>query len=156
MRIGVLSDTHGHLGRAQGAKAVLENLNLILHAGDLASDAPPLERMLQCKVIAVSGNCDINSMEPSEKILDIEGKKIFLTHGHLYRVKFGVDKLYYRAKELSVDLVVFGHTHVPYNEVIDDILFFNPGSLSLPRSGPGSFGILEISGSDIGGFIESV
>ena len=59
-------------------------------------------------------------------MLEIQNKKILLTHGHRYRVKYGYDRLLSRAKEISADIVVFGHTHVPENTYIDNILLFNP------------------------------
>jgi putative phosphoesterase len=155
VRIGILSDTHGICQKAEMALAG-KDLDMVLHAGDVVSDARRMESIIRCEVIAVAGNCDVNAMEPLEKILHLAGKKVLLTHGHIYRVKFGLDKLFYRARELSVDAVVYGHTHVPVNTVLDGILFFNPGSPSLPKGDQGTYGLWEIVDGDIRGFIESV
>ena len=44
-----------------------------------------------------------------------------------------------------MDVVVFGHTHIPTYKTIDDIIFINPGSLAYPRGkSDKSFGILTI------------
>ncbi len=58
---------------------------------------------------------------------------MFLCHGDSYRVKYGLDMLEKKAKEVRADIVIFGHTHVPLNIKKDNILYINPGSLSLPR-----------------------
>ena len=157
MKIGILSDTHGMIHEAEKVMAEIKDLDVILHAGDVVSDAHSLESIIKCEVHSVAGNCDFNALEPGEKILELGGKKILLTHGHIYRVKFGLDRLFYRAKEMSVDAVVYGHTHIPENTVIEGILFFNPGSPALPKvHGPGTYGIWEIIDTDIRASIESV
>lgn len=153
MKIGVLSDTHGMKNIAQRVLEYMSETNkeidTIIHAGDLVSDARFIER-LGYKVYCVAGNCDPIGIEPSEKLIEIEGKKIFLAHGHTYQVKYGLDRLLVKAKRLSADIVIFGHTHVPENLKLEGMLVFNPGSATLPKQGgPGTFGILEISGEDV-------
>ncbi len=145
MRIVVISDTHRRINE------IINNLekksvDLIIHLGDYIKDAEVIENELNVKVIKIKGNCDIREIDGEDEIIKIvKGKKIFMTHGHKYNVKFAFDNLYYRAQELNVDLVLFGHTHKPFNEKIDDILFFNPGSPSHPRSTyEGTYGIIDI------------
>ena len=73
------------------------------------------------------------------------------------RVKYGYEKLLVRAKQLLVDVVIFGHTHIPENTYIDNILFFNPGSTVLPKNGGlGTFGMLEIVEGDINSYIDTI
>lgn len=156
MKIGVLSDTHGLKNLTEKALENMKDIDMVLHAGDLVSDARHLET-LKYKVDYVAGNCDSYSFEPTEKILEIQEKRIFLTHGHIYKVKFGYEKLLIRAKQLFADVVVFGHTHFPENIYIDNILFFNPGSTTLPKNGgPGNFGILEIVKGNINTYIGTI
>ncbi|HHY41734.1 MAG TPA: metallophosphoesterase [Thermoanaerobacterales bacterium] len=156
MKIGVLSDTHGLKSIAEKALDNMGDIDILLHAGDLVADARHFENK-GYKVYFVAGNCDGHIFEPTEKILEIQGKKIFLTHGHAYRVQYGYDKLFNRAKEISADIVVFGHTHVPENTYIDNILFFNPGSIVLPRGGgPGTYGILEIIDGQINARLNTI
>lgn len=133
MRIGVLSDTHGLVERASKLLNKLEPLDLLLHAGDHYRDAGQLAKMLNVPVYAVAGNCDPCDAGPAEEVLELAGKKLFLTHGHLYRVHFSLQNILYRALELKVDVVVFGHTHVRYCQVHEGILFFNPGSIYASR-----------------------
>jgi putative phosphoesterase len=156
LKIGVLSDTHGIKNIAEKAMENMKDVNMVLHAGDLVSDARHLET-LKYKVHCVAGNCDCYSIETTEKILEIQNKRIFLTHGHIYKVKFGYEKLLVRAKQLFADVVVFGHTHLPENLYMDNILFFNPGSTTLPKNGgSGTFGILEIAKGNINAYIDTV
>ncbi len=156
MKIGVLSDTHGIKNLAEKAIKNMKDIDMVLHAGDLVSDARHLET-LEYKVHCVAGNCDSHGLESTEKILEIQQKRIFLTHGHIYRVKYGYDKLFVRAKQLFADVVVFGHTHFPENMYLDNILFFNPGSTTLPKNGgPGTFGILEIIKGNINAYIGTI
>ncbi|MDN5331753.1 MAG: uncharacterized protein PWP45_978 [Tepidanaerobacteraceae bacterium] len=150
MRIGVFSDTHGLLHFIDKAMEIVGPVDLVFHAGDVSPDADYIREAYRYKVYGVSGNCDTYSDYPGERLIKLEGKKIFLTHGHAYRVKYGYDRLLARAKELSADIVVFGHTHCPENVRASGILIFNPGSLALPRCGKRpTFGILEINEGEI-------
>ncbi|SKC92478.1 metallophosphoesterase family protein [Maledivibacter halophilus] len=135
MRIGILSDTHGDLLSAQRALKAMGNIDLLLHAGDTYRDAKLLEEMIDIDVIAVKGNIDFHCEAPSETIITIEGKKIFLTHGHNYNVKFNLNRLYYKALEINSNIVIFGHSHMSMHKKENGIDFINPGSISRPRGG---------------------
>jgi hypothetical protein len=51
--------------------------------------------------------------------------------------------------------VVYGHTHIPANRVLDGVLLFNPGTLTGPsRSGKHTFGILELGETAQGRIVE--
>lgn len=156
MRIGVLSDTHGVKYIVKKALERMQDIDVLLHAGDIVEDAKYIEGG-KYEIYCVAGNCDAFSFEPTEKTLELQGKKILLTHGHTYRVKRGYGQLLLRAQEVDADIVVFGHTHVPENKYIENILFFNPGSAALPRSGgAGTFGIIEITDGGICAYIDIV
>ncbi|MDW7667869.1 MAG: metallophosphoesterase [Bacillota bacterium] len=146
MRIGVISDTHR---RVEEIINNFENksFDLIIHLGDYIRDAEIIEEELNIKIVKVRGNSDIREIHAEDEIVKkIKGKKILITHGHKYNIKFTFDNLYYRAQELDVDLVLFGHTHKPFNEKIDNILFFNPGSPTHPRNiSKGTYGIIDIN-----------
>ena len=86
----------------------------------------------------------------------IEGKKFIITHGHLHNVKFNINKLKEFAKKNKADIVLYGHTHKAQNEIIDNVLFFNPGSTIFPEDGKASFGIIEISEETINSRIVSI
>ena len=70
----------------------------------------------------------------------LEGKRIFICHGHNYRVKLTYELLYYRTLELKCDAALFGHTHSSYSSYDGGVLLFNPGSASGHN---GTCGVLE-------------
>ncbi len=112
----------------------LEGVELILHTGDMCNDGSYLEEISGIKVIAVKGNADpVYTPYESELVLDLEGYKILLTHGHLYGVKDTNDRLFYRGKEIGADIVVFGHSHIPLTVEEEHMLMLNPGSIGFPR-----------------------
>ena len=80
------------------------------------------------KIISVKGNCDEAPL-PHTTILEIDGKKILLTHGHLYNVHFDIFKLYLLAKENNCQYVLYGHTHMQLVEDYEGVTFINPGAL---------------------------
>lgn len=83
-------------------------------------------------VISVRGNCDTDNFADN-LVVNINNKKILLTHGHLYNVKFTLNNLYFYAKSINSDIVVFGHTHM-VTKIEDDINMYNPGSLRDSKS----------------------
>lgn len=97
----------------------------ILHLGDFCINEKTLNDLNICYV---KGNCDFSRAD-SEKLLEINGKKIFMTHGNKYNVKSSIMNLYYKALELNVDYCLFGHTHHELMCIEDGITFLNPGSL---------------------------
>lgn len=146
MKILVLSDTHGKTEIFPRIKEQVNDIDLVIHLGDNTKDVQQLKEEFLTDVYNVKGNCDyMDDITPEEKVINIYGKKIFLTHGHNYGVYESLNNIYYRAKELDVDIVLFGHSHIPISVNHEDILLFNPGSTALPRGGSKrSFGIIEI------------
>ena len=66
------------------------------------------------------------------------------SHGHLLQVKYGLQTLKRYAREQNADVMLFGHTHVAYTEYEDSLYIMNPGSISQPRRGRPSYGIIDI------------
>lgn len=147
MKICVISDTHG---QTTSLKAWINeneaNIDAFWFLGDYAKDLFVLKRATSREIVAVRGNCDMNSNLPEELILEMFGKKIMLTHGHKYSVKNQLNSLFYKAKTESIDLVCFGHTHCAFNEETEGVILFNPGSPTSPR-GPfkRSVGIVNVN-----------
>ena len=126
-----------------------ETADLILHAGDLEGHEDEIRKMIGgCPFEAVRGNCDFRSPFPKETMVEVAGHMIFITHGHLYDVNFGVEDLAEMARGCGADIAVYGHTHVPFMERKEDgLLILNPGSLSRPRQ-PGrerTYMVLEVN-----------
>jgi len=147
MKIAVVSDTHHRTKSIIKKLKDIKNLDLIIHLGDMVKDAYKIENEIGVEVIKVKGNCDYNVFdEKEEMILNYKKRKFFITHGHKYNIKYDFNQLYYKAKEIEADVVIFGHTHIPSSETVEDIIFFNPGSTTIPRTQKGkTFGIVEIN-----------
>lgn len=144
MKLLVVSDTHNRYENIQLLKSYADEIDLVIHLGDCIEDVAEIKRVLNKDVINVKGNCDTYSSYPSDRLENISGKNIFMTHGDKYNVKSNMNSLIYRAVENNAEIVLFGHTHIPYHEIIDNIHFINPGSISKPVLSKKSFCILEI------------
>ncbi len=150
MRIGVLSDTHLYtpdktLDRI--LEELLADTDLILHAGDIVT-RKVLDRLEERGVVAVCGNMDnyeVDRILPQTRILTLEGKRIGLIHG--WGPKHDLQsRIVARFPQDIPDLIVYGHTHVPFWGEWEGIAMFNPGSAWTGGGlGRGSVGILEIS-----------
>ncbi|WP_430883804.1 metallophosphoesterase [Fusibacter sp. JL216-2] len=150
MRIGVMSDTHGELELAREAIRQMGKVDLILHAGDTYQDLEKLSEDTKIEMIGVRGNIGSSDQGPAELVLELGDYRIFLVHGHHYDVKHSLMRLFYRAKELEIDVVVYGHTHVALSAIENDVLFLNPGSIGFPRGKyKNSYGILDLSGKKV-------
>lgn len=149
MLIGVISDTHRHHYEIEKAMEKLKNTDILIHLGDNVKDLKDISRLYEGSIINVKGNCDYSNFIASEKIEVIENKKIFITHGHNYDVKYGLLNLKYKALEVGADIVLYGHTHVSQITFEEGIYFVNPGSPALARDGFNSVATIEINGENI-------
>jgi len=161
VRVGVMSDTHITDGRRTIPATVwgaFANVDLILHAGDIARREVLDDLAALAPVHAVYGNVDpfkLATSLPERLTLDLGGARVGLTHGHLGAGRTTPG----RARGLftdvaGLDAVVFGHSHEPYNRVEDGVLLFNPGSPTERRRQPRpSYGLLTIENGAIRGKI---
>lgn len=157
IRVLVMSDTHGNLKNAQKALQMAGDVDLIVHAGDNYADGTQLGTISGVPVIGVAGNRDYLVNAPEEEVFKAEDIKVYVTHGHEHAVSSRVTGLERRAKQLGAKVVVYGHTHVPLVQWIDDRLYVNPGSLHLPRSKSGkTFAILEVNGDTAAASVVSI
>lgn len=142
MKILVLSDSHG---QEQKINSIVSehDFNHIIFLGDGITDLGSLINLPNLSL--VRGNCDFFSSEKLEEVLELEGIKILITHGHTFGVKNGLGALLARAKEMSANVVFFGHTHIPTMQTINDITLINPGSLHKNRNGGSTFGVFTIN-----------
>ena len=147
-KILVLSDSHGEQDNMIQAVKNTEP-DMIIHLGDCWSDAVILrEEFSDIPMEHVPGNCDF-SMEETEKMLDIEGEKVLICHGHTYNVKSDYIRLQYEALEKGATVVLFGHTHKVFYDKHNGLNIMNPGSIGVPTWGkPASYGVLTIDGDE--------
>ena len=131
-KIGVFSDTHGSLTNLDSFQKRLGQLDSVFHLGDCVRDAEPIAARFGIGYCAVRGNCDPYSDIPLEKVIEWNGHRILMLHGHTAGGRLA---LYYKASANGCDCVLSGHTHVASVEQYEGVLMVNPGSLSLPRGG---------------------
>ncbi|UZT06685.1 metallophosphoesterase [Clostridium sp. LQ25] len=149
MRIAVISDTHRADKYINLAKSLIKDADILIHLGDNIEDVDKLANGFKGKVYAVAGNCDFSSKYPKEGMIEVNGVKIFYTHGDLYGVKSSVTSIYYRGRELQANIVLFGHTHQQLIEKTEEVILMNPGSISLPHFKGRYVGIIDIDDDGI-------
>lgn len=124
MRIGVISDTHGHLDPK--VRGLFAGVDHILHAGDMGFPSIVLELEDIAPVTAVLGNTDDARTEFRElEVVELGGLK-FLVH-HIVDPGHPSERLQQAYLHHAPDVVVFGHTHQVFHEVREGRLFLNPG-----------------------------
>ena len=131
MVIGILSDTHGYIHSS--LFRYLNEVDLILHAGDIGTEEvlDNLEAMAPTK--AVWGNIDGQSIRhrtEEHARFEIEGISFWMTHiaGHPKAWQRGMGK---RLKEDRPDIFICGHSHILRIERVpplQNMLFINPGA----------------------------
>lgn len=143
MVIGVISDTHGLL--RPEALSALKGSNYIIHAGDIG-DPAILEKLTEiAPVTAVRGNVDHGTWTrkiPSTNVLEVNNISIYILHR--------IDDLDLKPEAAGFAAVVYGHSHIPKQEIRNGVLYFNPGSAGPKRFNlPVSVGKFVINDSTI-------
>ncbi|MCC8044069.1 MAG: metallophosphoesterase [Clostridiales bacterium] len=134
MRILIVSDTHGYDSNLRAVLGKTGQPDCMIHLGDSESTQEYLDSIVNCPVYMVAGNCDYFTRLPLARIEELDGCRIFMTHGHYYYVSVGVRDLAEEARTNSCDVAMFGHTHRPFIDESDpELTILNPGSLSFPR-----------------------
>ena len=133
MKILIVSDTHRNHDNLDMVIEQEKPLDLLIHLGDAEGCEDYIEAVAECPVEVVAGNNDFFSSLPYEQEIKIGKYKIFLTHGHYYYVNAGISRIQSEGIARGADMVMFGHTHRPVLERIDDMIILNPGSISYPR-----------------------
>ena len=121
--ISILSDTHGLL--REEVKQQLKNSDIIIHAGDINTEAIVDELRSYAPLYIVRGNNDKEwaSELPTSLLITIEEVQIFIVHNKKDIPKDLTD----------VDLIVYGHSHKYDDKEVDGVRMFNPGSCGKRR-----------------------
>lgn len=133
-RIIVVSDSHGDAEKLQAAfdqAARHGKIDYAVFLGDGASDFESMQSSLFLQGImcyAVKGNNDWRSMEPSELTFTVNNVRFFACHGHTRQVKYGLDRLWFAARERETAVVLYGHTHRERIDLEHGIHLINPGA----------------------------
>jgi uncharacterized protein len=160
MKLIVLSDTHIKTGGSLFSLipwdliSIIKSSDLVIHAGDFETMECYNELQSLTKLIAVHGDTDcyeLTKLLPERKVIEVEGVKIGIIHrGQL--TSEHTDGLRYLAKEMGVDILIFGHFHHPIVEKTD-VLLLSPGSATVPGIAEPSAIELEIIEKSIKGKI---
>jgi putative phosphoesterase len=155
MRLGVVSDTHGHVKNTLDAVRMLESFDVaaVLHCGDIGS-AGIVRLFSQWPTHFVLGNVDHNEDELQEAIqqagqtfhgrfgeVEFEGVRIALVHSDDQR------KFCETIDGGQFDLVCYGHTHKAEHHREGRTLVLNPGAVY--RATPHSIAVVELPGLDV-------
>ena len=131
MKLGVISDTHNFFDPQ--IPKLFEGVDHILHAGDVGTAFILLQLEQIAPVTAVLGNTDSGIDLRLTESVSVGGRK-FLLH-HIVQPRELTDPLKTRIARERPDVVVFGHTHKPFCQVLGGTLFFNPGYAGKTRFG---------------------
>ncbi len=149
MKIGILSDTH-LTGITQDfketIKGVFSDVDMIIHAGDITGMSV-FNYLSNWELRAVRGNMDdfdLYNLLPEKRIENIMGKKIGIIHGK--GSPKGIEDVVLREFH-DVDLIIFGHSHIPLETEKKGVMLFNPGSYRRSYSYHGTVGMIEIADS---------
>ena len=158
MRAIVFSDSHKNLNNMIPViEANIGHADYIFHLGDCVEDFEDLRAVYPMfKIEGVCGNNDWRSHGVTDLVLTVGNHRVLMTHGHMYDVKFTLARLLRKAKDVGADVVLYGHTHVPFCRTVDGVLMMNPGSISRPSYGKASFGTLDFLEETVVGNITEV
>ncbi len=143
-RILVVSDTHGRKDRLLEAILAQPQAKVVIHLGDGIREAEEMaDRFPKLIFYIVRGNCDLFSPShiPPLREETVGGRRLFMTHGHLYGVKEDLYRLECAARERQVHMALFGHTHRPLSTYHEGLYLFNPGSLAYTHT----YGTVDIT-----------
>ena len=141
--LGVISDTHGTLTRK--ASLALQNVDMIIHAGDI--DSPNVLKALRkiSPVIAVRGNMDKGGWTSGlsrTEVVELDDVLIYVLHD--------LNALEVDPAAAGFKAVVSGHTHEPSIKKEKGILYVNPGSAWWPRANnPATVALVTIEGETV-------
>lgn len=150
MTVLVVSDSHSALSYMRQWARLLRP-QTIIHLGDYYADGEALGRdWPHCALIQVPGNCDRHWMtqsEPEIRVVELEGARVYLTHGHRHGVKSSPYGLLADAQAAGADVALFGHTHEAVLwQTEAGMWVMNPGSCG---SYSGSVGLLELENGQV-------
>jgi putative phosphoesterase len=145
-RIGVISDTHGVIHPA--IADVFANVDHILHAGDIGGEHVLDALNALAPVTSVEGNNDRSATGEAIVRIKLGTLRLLITH-ILPRPHNPASRVVASLHAEPADVVVFGHSHLPHNEIIDSVRYFNPASAGPRRFDcPVSVGLFEKKGRE--------
>ncbi len=145
MRILVISDSHGDPFSVKQAISEQPTAKILFFLGDGEYDVRFLDNVPHDFFVhKVKGNCDFSSSLPTFVVDEVEGVRIYATHGYVEQVKHGKEMLRQYAADNKAAIALYGHTHVPDTTYSDGIWLINPGSIRM-----GEYAVVDITPSGI-------
>lgn len=145
MRILVISDSHGDSYSVRQAVMEQPTARMLFYLGDGEYDLELVECMKRPLYIhKVKGNCDFGSILPANVVDEVEGVRIYATHGYVEKVKYGTQLLRQYAADNKAVIALYGHTHNPDTTYSDGIWLVNPGSIRM-----GEYAVIDITAQGI-------
>lgn len=142
MKIVVVSDSHGMTSFLDKIPMIHPDARMYLHAGDSEMHDFELGQFE-----TVKGNCDYY-IENKYKFIDLYGVKIFMFHGD--HTSLDLNVLVGIAKNKGANIIIHGHTHIPYYNYVDGVHVLCPGSLAYPRVTRATYAVITFTNpSDI-------
>ena len=133
MKILIIGDTHGQDDIFLKVLAKEPQFDALLHTGDFEGSEFVYRELVEVPFYYVAGNNDFYTDAPYERVIELEGCRIFMTHGHRRKLFAGFREVCREASRKGASIAVFGHTHKPVAVPSGNLLLLNPGSLAWPR-----------------------
>ncbi len=157
MKIIALADTHIKSGSLveclpRDLVQLIKDADMVIHAGDFVTKAAYDELSGICRLLAVHGNMDDATLKralPERKVVEIEGIRLGIVHEAALSLQ-DTTGAWYMAKEMDVNVLIFGHIHKPVIES-SDVLLVCPGSPTVPRLSEPSAVELDIEDGRLSG-----
>lgn len=155
MKIGVISDTHKNIANLNKAIEILKNLGAekFIHLGDDYTDIDEIGGENILRVPGVFSDIYQKPHIPNRKIEDFAGMQVLLSHTISSHPNDLPDDI--KPEDLiqnrKVDIILYGHTHMPDIKQENNVIFINPGHLKDEdkKGYPPTFGLLEITDREI-------
>ncbi|MCI9145715.1 MAG: YfcE family phosphodiesterase [Eubacterium sp.] len=141
MRIVIMSDSHGAVGTLLDIiERHRDNTDLFIFLGDVDNDFDEvLMAYPDIKYKRVAGNNDRYSSHMTSDLINLNGKKIFFTHGHIFHVKHGNEEIIEYCRKIGADICLYGHTHKQFTNYDSGLYIMNPGTAFT-----GAYGVIDL------------
>ncbi len=158
LRISVFSDTHGNIKDMREAVVRFSPLDKIVHLGDGVRDGGMVAREAAIHFHGVRGNEEYGTDLPEVVLLEAEGWRLLLTHGHQMNINPYYPKDVWEqdlrdmaawVKEKGADALLFGHAHTPVLQRVNGIILCNPGDQYIGSTAGASFSLIEAKAAAI-------
>lgn len=150
-RILAVSDTHmNNWLPSEKLRKLMDKADIVTHCGDFSTYEVYREISENYNLYAVRGNVDddrVSQILPEREVFEVEEIKFGLVHQGNYLNSF--DDLGYLAREMGVDVLIFGHIHRFVVERVGDVVLVCPGSPTKPRLSVSSVAEIMVDGSRI-------